>query len=46
MSVDATNHIDLYHVDKHVESASGTIVTWFDRHPMNKVKGEWIAEPA
>jgi hypothetical protein len=46
VSVDATNHIDLYHVDKHVEPASGTIVTWFDRHLMNKVKGKQIAEPA
>lgn len=36
--VDATNHIDLYDVDKHVGPAAGTIVTWFDRHLMNKVK--------
>jgi hypothetical protein len=46
VSVDATNHIDLYNVDKHVEPAFGRIVTWYDRHLTNKVRGERIAEQA
>jgi hypothetical protein len=44
--MDATNQIDLYDVDKPVEPAIGRIVTWYDRHLTNKVRGEWIAEQA